>query len=111
MDRINEYRRIIKDLLSRYAQYKPSHGDIEVKTVFDEAHDTYLLMYTGWDKHRRVYGNVLHFDIKDGKVWIQHNGTEEDVAQELLDAGIPRDAIVLGLFSPQMRAYTDYAAA
>jgi hypothetical protein len=111
MDRISEYRQIIKDLLSRYAQFKPSHGDIEVRTIFDEDTDTYVLMYTGWDKHRRIYGNVLHFDIKDGKIWLQHNGTEQDVAQELLEAGVPRDAIVLGLLSPQSRAYTEYAVA
>ncbi|ESA35645.1 fatty-acid oxidation protein subunit alpha [Leptolyngbya sp. Heron Island J] len=30
----------------------------------------------GWDSHRRVYGCVLHLDIKAGKIWIQQNMTE-----------------------------------
>jgi hypothetical protein len=111
MDQVATYRQIIKDLITHYAQFKPAHGDVEVKTVFDETQDTCILMYTGWDKHRRIYGNVLHFDIKDGKVWLQHNGTEQDVAQELVDAGIPRERVVLGLHSPQARPYTDYAVA
>jgi hypothetical protein len=111
MDRIEEYRQIIKDLITRYAQFEPAYGDVEVKTIFDEINDTYVLMYTGWDKHRRIYGNVLHFDIKDGKVWLQHNGTEQDVAQELLEAGVLREHVVLGLHSPQVRPYTDYAVA
>ena len=111
MDRITTYRQIIKDLITHYAQFQPAYGDVEVKTIFDQIHDTYVLMYIGWDKHRRVYGNVLHFDIKNDKVWLQHNGTEQDVAQELVKAGIPREHIVLGLHSPQARPHTDYAVA
>jgi hypothetical protein len=28
------YRTIIKQLLTQYATYKPSHGDIETQTIF-----------------------------------------------------------------------------
>ena len=26
----------------------------------------------------RIYGSLLHLDLIDGKVWIQHDGTEEE---------------------------------
>jgi hypothetical protein len=33
------------------------------------------------------------------------------VAQELVDAGVPKDRIVLGFKSPEMRKHTEFAAA
>ena len=56
-----------------------------------------------------MYGCVLHFDIKNGKIWIQQNGTEIDIAEELLHLGVARDDIVLGLHSPYKRPYTGFA--
>jgi hypothetical protein len=32
------YRTIIKQLLTQYATYKPSHGDIETQTIFVISH-------------------------------------------------------------------------
>ena len=52
-------------------------------------------MSVGWDGHRRVYGCVIHLDIKDGKVWPQQNSTEVRVAHELMDMGVLREDIVL----------------
>lgn len=59
----------------------------------------------------RLLGYIcrLHFDIKDGKVWIQHNGTEVDVEAELVKLGVPKTAIVIGFHSPFKRQFTDYA--
>lgn len=54
---------------------------------------------------------MLHIDIRDGKVWIQHDGTEEGVAEELAKAGILRDRIVLAFKPPEIRPYTEFAAA
>lgn len=54
-------------------------------------------MRVGWKGLKRVYYIVLHFDIKDGKVWLQQNTTDIDVGQELLEFGIPNEDIVMGL--------------
>jgi hypothetical protein len=45
-------------------------------------------MHTGWIWGRRVYGCLLHFAVCDGKVWVKHNGTEIEVADELEKRGI-----------------------
>lgn len=111
MDRLANYRRIVKDLITKYAKYPPAYGVIEIETVFDESKDHYEMMYVGWQKHRRVHGCVLHIDIRDGKVWIQHDGTEDGVAEELVEAGIPREHIVLAFHPEDVRQYTDYAIA
>jgi hypothetical protein len=111
MDRVVRYRQIIKELITRYAQIKPAYGEIDIEAIFDEANDHYELMYTGWDEHRRVHGSVLHLDIRNGKVWIQHDGIEGGIAEELIEAGIPREHVVLGFQPPEIRPYTEYATA
>ena len=62
-------------------------------------------MSVGWAGHRRVYGCVLHLDIINEKIWIQHNTTEIQIGQELVAIGIPID-IILGFQAPYLRKYT-----
>ena len=52
---------------------------------------------------------MLHVDVKGGKVWIQHDGTEEGIADALVDAGIPKDHIVLAFHPLYKRPYTGFA--
>ncbi|WP_237396612.1 element excision factor XisI family protein [Okeania sp. KiyG1] len=35
--------------------------------------------------------------IIDNKIWIQRDGIEEGIATDLMEAGIPKEQIVLGL--------------
>lgn len=115
MDRLNCYRQIVKDLITRYARLKPAYGDIEIKVLFDETHDQYQLLYVGWDGYQRIHNVILHLELRgDGdecKVWIQYDGIEDGVAAELVAAGIPRDHIVLGFQPENVRPYTEYAVA
>lgn len=53
----------------------------------------------------------MHFDIKDGKIWIQQNMTDVDLAQELLDLRVEKEDIVLGLQPPYKHPYTGYGVA
>lgn len=111
MDEIVTYRQIIKNVLEEYAKLSAADKDIETQLLFDEQHGHYQLLHVGWQHKHRVYGSVMHLDLKDGKVWIQHNGTEADLGKELEDAGISKQDIVLGFRSPAVRAYTGYAVA
>jgi len=70
-----------------------------------------LLMALGWDDAKRIHGCVLHIDIIDGKLWIQRDGTEHGIADDLEAYGVPKDRIVLGFRAPYLRQYTDYAVA
>lgn len=111
MEELTKYRQIIRDLLHEYSKYRPSVGEVQIEVIVDEIQDHYELMYSGWNGNYRVHGSVLHLDIRDGKVWIQYDGTEGGVAEELVKAGIPRDRIVLAFKPPEIRPYTDYATA
>ena len=111
MDKIAAYRKYIKNLIAEYGQYKPSSGDVDVECIFDAEHDHYLLANVGWQDQRRILSCFLHIDIKNGKIWIQHNGTEDDIAQELVNFGVPKEDIVLAFHAPYKRPYTGYATA
>ena len=56
-----------------------------------------------------VYGRIIHVDIRDRKIWIQRDFTEEGVASELVNLGVPKTDIVLGFKPPYMRQFTDFA--
>jgi XisI protein len=111
METLETYRRILKNTLLPYSQIPYSHGDLVCQPVFDDTHDRYLLVTLGWDRKTRVHGCLIHIDIIDGKVWVQRDETEDGIARELVAAGIPKSAIVLGFKPADMRPYTDYAIA
>ncbi|MBG1258811.1 XisI protein [Nostoc commune] len=109
MDKLTQYSEIVQKLLREYAEISSPDSDVETQIVFDTERNHYQLMNVGWKNQRRVYGCFLHIDIKDGKVWLQHNGTEYEVAEELANLGIPKQDIVIGFHSPFKRQFTDYA--
>ncbi|WP_373524885.1 XisI protein [Nostoc sp.] len=109
MDKLTQYRQIVQQMLREYAEIGSPDPDVETQIVFDTEREHYQLMNVGWKNQRRVYGCFLHIDIKDGKVWLQHNGTEYEVAEQLANLGIPKQDIVIGFHSPFKRQFTDYA--
>jgi hypothetical protein len=109
MAKLEQYRTFVKQLIKQYGAYKPSYGDIDVETVFDTEHDHYELINVGWHEHQRIRGAVLHIDIKNGKIWIQHDGTERGVANDLVEWGVPKEDIVLAFHAPYRRQYTGFA--
>ena len=111
MERLNQYRQIIIQLIARHAQYRPSHGNIEPLPICDTVHDQYLLLDVGWDRTGRVHAVVCHLRLHDGKVWVEWDGVEPSITQELLDAGIPKQDIVLAFYRPERRALTEFAVA
>jgi hypothetical protein len=106
---VETYRTQVQDLLKQYVEQRPLYDEVETQLVVDTIHDHYQLVNVGWVNKRRVYGCVLHIDIKDDKVWIQHNGTERFVAEDLVALGIPKDRIVLGFHAPFKRQFTEFA--
>jgi hypothetical protein len=108
MDTVTHYREIVRRIFEDYGRYRPSHGEIETEVIVDPARDHYELMHIGWDGPRRVHGTVLHADIRGDKIWIQYDGTNRPLAEELVGAGVPREAIVLAFHPAELRKYTDY---
>lgn len=111
MEKLAQYRTVLSHLLEHEAHYRPRNGDIEVVTLCDTIHDQYQLLYIGWDGQQRVFAPIIHVRIHNEKIWIEHDGTEEGIANILLRKGVPRDDIVLAFHAPWKRPYTDFAIA
>ena len=43
-----EYRDVIKSILSEYARHRPTGGEIEMETIFDDIQGRYQLVAFGW---------------------------------------------------------------
>ena len=109
MEKLNDYRKIVKQLAADYAR-DYTDDDRNVEFIQDDAINHYEVQWMGFDKdNRRIQGTILHLDILNGKVWLQYNGTDRLIAQELVEAGIPKSDIVLGFQPPYKRPYTGYA--
>jgi hypothetical protein len=112
MEKLERYREIIKQTLAPLANRKYSDREVQNEAVFDEKNDRYLIMSVGWEGTiRRIHGCLAHLDIINGKVWIQRDGTEDGIAYDLEDAGIPKSDIVPAFHSEGVRPHTGYAVA
>lgn len=112
---LDSYREALEHVLNEWADFlntglRPDKGAV-CEVVFDRPRDRYLLVEAGWEKGYRIHGTLLHVDIVDGKLWIQHDGTEEGIAPELVLARVPKDQIVLAFRHPEMRKLTEFAVA
>jgi len=67
-------------------------------------------MVVGWHNQIRVYGSLVHIDLKDDKIWIQQDRTDTGIAKELVSMGIPKSSIALAFKSAFLRKFTEYAS-
>ncbi|WP_293128678.1 XisI protein [Microcoleus sp. bin38.metabat.b11b12b14.051] len=111
MDKLAQYRQYVQTLITRYAEEDVSNDEVEVQLICDTERDHYQWMNVGWEHLNRIYRSIIHIDIKDGKIWLQQNLTDQDPAKELVEMGVSREDIVLGLQPPYKRPYTDYGVA
>jgi len=108
---INQYRQYIQNILLEKSQRSSKNkifSEYEVQTIFDTERDHYQLLSVGWRNNKRNFGCVLHLDIKDGKIWIQHDSTDIGIANQLLEMGVPKEDIVLAFHEPEVRQFTGF---
>lgn len=108
MAKLDTYRGYVRHILEQYSQYKPAFGDVEMELVIDLERDHYQLLSVGWNNLHRVHGTLIHIDLKQDQVWIQHDGTEGGIAHELVALGVPKEDIVLAFHAPYKRPYTGF---
>jgi hypothetical protein len=52
---------------------------------------------------------LIHIQIKHQKIWIEQDETEIGIANELVEAGVPKADIVLAYQAPYLRSLTEFA--
>ena len=113
MDKALKYKEIVKQTLNRYIaldRQQPQPG-VEYFLISDDTQGHYLWVSLGWRGDTRNRQVAAHLRVKDEKIWIETDGTENGLAEDLLRAGVPAQDIVLAFHEPAMRQYTEFAAA
>ncbi|MCU0569127.1 MAG: XisI protein [Oculatellaceae cyanobacterium Prado106] len=113
MDKLNRYRQIIQTILTQYHeldQEQPAPG-IDSVLALDEVRDHYFWFQVGWDLTGRTCGSTVYIRIHNDKVWVEEDLIEDGIVGDLLQAGIPKEDIVLGFQHPRERAMTEFAVA
>ena len=114
MDKVSHYQYLIKEGLTHFADLLENSTPkypFDVILIFDDQHHQYLLRELGWTPDQRVRQTVLHIALKNDKIWIEEDWTEDGMATYFPEQGVPREDIVLGFQPPQMRPYTEFAVA
>lgn len=99
----------VKQILERIARIPSVTGDIELGTIFDDKQHRYQVIAQGWQGKKRTHGCLIHIDIKGEKIWLQHDSTDANIAESLIERGIPKERIVLGFLPESVRPYTGFA--
>jgi hypothetical protein len=111
MEKLTELRNLIERVLKEYERLynlQPRPG-VESFVIFDEERGNYLLVCLGWAQNRRVRRTAIFVRLRNGKIWIEEDWTEEGIATELVRAGVPREDIVLAFHSRDTRPMTEFA--
>lgn len=99
----------IKELLQRFASIPSATGNVVLDTIFDDTQNRYQVIAQGWENAKRIHSTLIHIDMKEDRVWLQHDSTDAEIAEELVRLGIPRERIVLGFLPETVRPHTDFA--
>ena len=102
MDTTAHYPELVKQVILYYAQFRPSHGDIRLDPVFDDINQRYVLMQVGWDRGRRVRGNLIYVTIHNCRISIEYDGIESGIFDDLIAKGIPESHIILAYLPQQV---------
>jgi hypothetical protein len=113
MEKLESYKQIIKKVLNYYIELdrKTPEPNMEYILVADDANGHYLWKTIGWEGSKHIDLTTVYVRLKDNKIYIEEDFSEEGIAGDLLREGIPASDIVLAFHEPSMRQYTEFAVA
>jgi hypothetical protein len=113
MDQLNHCQTIIRKILTEYHKIflQVSDPDIDEVLIFDDERGHYIWLNIGWKDGEKVNAMSVYVRLKNNKIYIEEDWTEEGIANELIREGIAKEEIVLAFYSPEHRKFTDCAIA
>lgn len=109
METLDTLRAAIQSVFAEWEKLPRIPSDWKIVGVQDLEHDRYTLQHVSSTKDRYDTRLLAYLEIRDGKIWILTDNTEEGIASDLVTKGISKDQIVLGFYSPRMREVGDFA--
>ena len=111
MARLNQKQHLLMQVLAVRAE-QIDHSGLETQLWLDHENGHYQILRVGWEnEYQRVYGPLLHIDIKNDKFWIQVDNTEDGIVNDLIANGIDKSEIVLAFYPAYRRPHTEFAVA
>ncbi len=114
MDKSTEYIKILKEIFDEYKSLmKRASSNINQKVspifIVDELQGIFAWLDFGWTKQGRTKSINVFVRLKDGKIHIEEDWTEEGIGTILLERGVSPKDIVIEFHPPEMRQYTEFA--
>jgi hypothetical protein len=102
-------QRIILDVLEPMQKVEIAYGEIEHQLIVDLERQQFQVMLIGWKGKTRYHSVLVHIAIRGDVIWIEEDNTELEIANLLVERGIPKERIVLGYHAMYMRPHTGFA--
>lgn len=111
MDKLTQYQNLIKQILTEYQiiSSQVTVVDVDEVLMFDDERSQYLWFNIGWKQGKRVKAISVYIRIKNDKIYIEEDLTEEGIATELMGLNVSASDIVLAFQPPEVRKYTEFA--
>ena len=106
---IVDFETTLERILRSYIDVLDLGSEVLVYLVRSDDRHHFMLMHEGWQGDRRLYGAIVHAEVRGGKIWVHYDGTEAGITEELVLAGVLPEQIVLAFQPPYARKQTGYA--
>jgi hypothetical protein len=111
MEKLAKFQTVIKEVLGHYVGLLQKYTKHEVYLVEDPIQLHYLIYQNLWQDSSRSYGCLVHVRIKNEKIYIEYDGTDEGFGDVFVEHGIAKQDIVLAFHAPLKRPYTGFGVA
>jgi hypothetical protein len=111
MESVAPLRHAIQQTFAEWETLPRIPSTWKIVGVQDTVNDRYTLHHLDWSRGRYDTNLLAYLEIRDGKIWVLTDYTEEGIANDLVRFGIPKSQIVLGFYSPSLRQEGEFAVA
>lgn len=94
---------VINFLKEQAAPTLGMNPNIHREVIADRESNNFQLLHVCWKGTQYQFFVAFHFSIINEKIWLQWNRTEHEVVDYLMERGVPKTDIVLGLKPPFVR--------
>jgi XisI protein len=110
-EKIERYRHSLRQVVMTQANVPRRPDQAMLAPICDDQSGNYLLMRIGWDRRGRAHNILFHLRLIDDQVFIEWDGLERGIANDLIGSGIAKEDIKLATESRTLYSHTEAVAA
>jgi hypothetical protein len=101
---LKSYLPVVEAIVREWGASESLLENVETEIICDHEQGIYLLLSTGWHGYKRIHSLAFHARVRDNKLWIEWDGTDPSMTEEMFHRGVPRECVVFGWQHPSLRA-------